>query len=204
MRWHAPTIVIAIPVSARWRAFSGVGAQPLGVGQPHIGERHVGDVQHGVEHLAAPDGHLSGVDEEDPAIGDHRQPFGPVGVEDVSSRPVQHPAVRVAVSGDSVVDRGARLLRVEPVADERRELRQCGQKRRRIGGAAEFLEHDRELHRVLRIGQLCPARVDVGLPQRRRIHSVLGDLADQGRRALLSHRVAHGVLPQPLISIELE
>ncbi len=147
---------------------------------------------------------VAGVDEEDAALGDHREPFGPVGVEDVSGRPVQHPAVGVAVGGDAVVDRRTGLLRVEAVAGERRELRQRRQERRRIGGAAEFFEHDRELDRVLRVGQLGPARIDVGLPQRRRVDAVLGDLAHQRRRALLADRVAHGVLPQPLISIELE
>ena len=94
MRWHAPTVVIAMPVSARWRRLLGIGVQPLGVGQPDAGEGHIGNVQHRVEHRAAPDGHRAGIDEEDPALGDHRQPFGPVGVEDVSCRSVQHPAAR--------------------------------------------------------------------------------------------------------------
>ncbi len=147
---------------------------------------------------------LVGVDEEDAAVGDDRKPLGAVGVEDVACGSVEHPAVGVAVGGDAVVDRRTRLLRVEAVADQGRELRQRGQERRRIGGAAELLEHDRELDGVLRVGQLGPARVDVGLPQRRRVDTVLGDLADQRRRALLAHRVADGVLPQPLIRIELE
>ena len=109
MRWHAPTMVIAIPVSARWRAFSASRVQPLGVGQPDACEGHVGDVQHRVEHLAAPDGDLAGVDEEHPAVGDHRKPIGAVAVEDVSCRSVEHPAVGVAVGGDAVVDRRTRL-----------------------------------------------------------------------------------------------
>ncbi len=147
---------------------------------------------------------LAGVDEEDPALGDHREPIGPVGVEDVSCRSVEHPAVGIAVGGDAVVDRRTRFLRVEPVADKRRELRQRGQERRRIGRAPQFLEHDRELDRVLRIGQLGPAGVDIGLPQRSRVDPVLGHLPNQRRRALLADGVAHSVLPQPLISIELE
>ena len=118
--------------------------------------------------------------------------------------PVEHPAVGVAVGGDAVVDRRTGLLRVEAVTDQRRELRQRRQERCGVGGAAEFFEHDRELDRVLRVGQLGPTRVDVGLPQRCGVNAVLGDLTHQRRRALLSDRIAHGVLPQPLIRIELQ
>ncbi len=110
----------------------------------------------------------------------------------------------VAVRGDPVVDRGAGTLGVEALTHQRGELRQRRQERRRIGGAAELLEHDRQLDRVLRVGQLRPARLDIGLPQRGRIDAVLGDAAHQRRRALFGHRVAHGLLPEPLISIELE
>ena len=53
---------------------------------------------------------------------------------------VEHPAVGVAVRGDPAVDRGARPLRVEPVAGQRRELGQRRQERRRIGRPAELLE----------------------------------------------------------------
>ena len=147
---------------------------------------------------------LVGVDEEDAAVGDHGEPLGPVGVEHVACGAVEHPALGVAVGGDAVIDRRAGLLRVEAVADQRRELRQRRQERRRVGGAAQLLEHDRQLDGVLRVGQLRPARVDVGLPQRRGVDAVLGDLTDQRRRALLADGVAHGVLPQPLIRIELE
>ena len=145
-----------------------------------------------------------GVDEDPAAVGDHGEPLRPVGVEHVACGAIQNPAVGVAVGGDALIDRRTGLLRVEAVADQRRELRQRRKERRRVGGATEFFQHDRELDRVLLVGQLRPARVDVGLPQRCRVDSVLRDLTHQRRRALLPHRVTHGVLPQPLIRIELE
>ncbi len=178
--------------------------QPLRVGQPHPVERDVRDVQDRVEHLAAPDGDFVGVDDEDAAVGDHGEPLGPVGIEHVLCGAVEHPALCVAVGRHAVIDRRTRLLRVEAVAHQRRELRQRRQERRRVGGAAQLLEHDRQLDGVLRIGQLRPARVDIGLPQRRGIDAVLGDLADQRRWTLLADGIADGVLPQPLIRIELE
>ena len=161
-------------------------------------------MQHGVEDLAAPDGRIGGVDQEDAALGDDGEPIGPVGVEHVTCRSVQHPAVGVAVGRNAFINGRTGLLRVEAVADQRRELRQRRQERRGIRGAAKFFQNDREFDRVLRVGQFGPPCVDVGLPKRRRVDSVLGHLANQRRRALFSHCVAHGVLPQPLIRIELE
>ena len=119
-------------------------------------------------------------------------------------RSVEHPPVGVAMRGDAAVYRGARVLRVESVACERCELGQRRQKRRRIRRPAKLLQHDRQLDRVLRVGQVCPAGIDVGLPQRCRIDTVFGDAANQRGRALFGHRIAHGLLPQPLIGVELQ
>src|SRR6185312_2809646 len=40
--------------------FLRIGVQPFGVGQPHTGDGHVGDVQYRVEYLAAPHGRVVG------------------------------------------------------------------------------------------------------------------------------------------------
>jgi hypothetical protein len=119
-------------------------------------------------------------------------------------RPVQHPAVGVAIGGDPAVDRSAGVLRVEPVADEWRELGECGQERGRVGGPAELLEDDCEFDGILGIGELGPTGVDVGLPQRRRVNAVFGDTAHQRGRALFGDGVTHRLLPQPLIVVELQ
>ena len=137
----------------------------------------------------------SGVDHEHTGGGDDREPLGAVAVEDMMRGAVEHPAVGVAARGDAAVDRRTRPLRVEAVARQRGELGQRRQERRRIGGPAEFLQHDRQLDGVLGVGQLRPARIDVGLPQRRRVDAVLGDAAHQRRRALLGHGVTYGLLP---------
>jgi hypothetical protein len=83
-------------------------------------------------------------------------------------------------------------------------LGQRREERGRIGGAAQLLEHDCQFDRVFRIGQLGPARIHIGLPQRARIDAVLGDAAHQRGRALLGDGVTDGLLPQPLIGVELQ
>ena len=167
----------------------------VGVGHVRTRERDLGDVEHRIEHRAAPGGGRTGVDDEHPRLGDDRELLGPVAVEHVMRRPVEHPAVGIAMRGNSAVHGGTGCLWVEAVAGQRGELSERREERGRIGGAAQLFQHDRQFDCVLRIRQLGPARVDVGLPQRCRIDTVLGDATDQGRRTLLGHRVPHGLLP---------
>ena len=182
----------------------GVHADPHRVGHPHVDERHLGDVQHRIEDRAAPRGDLVGVDDENTGLCNDREPLGSVTVEDVPGGAVEHPAVVDPVRSHAVVNRRARLSGIEPVTGQRGELRQRRQKGCRVGGPPQFLQHDRQFHRVFRVGQLGPTGVDVGRPQRRRVDPVLGDAANQRRRALLGHRVAHGLLPESLIGVELQ
>lgn len=169
----------------------GVGAHPGGVGHPDGVERDIGDVEHRIEDRAAAADGDGGIDDEYTGVGDHREAVGAVAVEYVPRGPVEYPAFGVADGADPVVDRRTRLLRIEPAGGERRVLRHRREERRRVGGAPHLLAHDRQLDGVLRIGQLRPARVDVALPQRRRIDPVLGDFADQRGRALFGDRVTH-------------
>ena len=98
MRWHAPTIVIAMPGQ---RDVAG----PLRVDVHAVGRRRTrtpandtsATCSTGSNTGAAPDGHLAGVDEEHPGVGDDREPLGAVAVEDVARGSVEHPAVGVAV-----------------------------------------------------------------------------------------------------------
>ena len=53
MRWQAPTVVIAMPISAMWRARSASVCSRSSSAQLHTGEGHIGDVQHRVEDLGA-------------------------------------------------------------------------------------------------------------------------------------------------------
>ena len=165
-------------------------------------------MQHRVEHGAAPPGQLLsravGFEHEHRGIGDHRQPFRAVAVQHVPRRAVQHPLLALPVRGDPAVDRGAGCPRVEPVTDQRGELAHGRQERGGIGRPPQFFENDRQLDGIRRVTQLGPAVVDVGLPDRGRIHAVLGDTPDQRRRTLLADGVPHGFLPEPLIGVEFQ
>jgi hypothetical protein len=135
------------------------------------------------------------VHQKNAGVGHDGESFSTVTVEDVMCGAVEHPALGVAVRGHSAIDGCACLRRIETIARQWRELGQCGQERRRIGGTTEFLEHDRQLDGVLRVGKFRPARVDVGFPQRCRINAILGYAPHQRRRALLGHGVSDGLLP---------
>ena len=124
-------------------------------------------------------------DDEHPAGGDDGEPLGSVPVQHETCGAVEQPAPCVAVGGHPVVDRRPGQGRIEPVAGQRRVLRQRRQERRRIG----------ELDGVLLVGQLRPAGFQVGLPERRGVLPTLGDPPHQRRRALLAHRVAYRLLP---------
>ncbi len=86
-------------MSATWRARSAIGVARRSVsGDLHTGERDLGDVEHRVEDRAAPGDRLVGVDDEHAGVGHDREPVGPIAVEHVTRRAVQHPAVGVAVA----------------------------------------------------------------------------------------------------------
>ncbi len=186
----------------------GVDLDAGGIGHPQSAECQVGDVQDGVEHGAASPGKLParfiGVDDEHRGIGHHRQPLGAIAVQYVPRGAVQHPLLAVAVNGDPAVDGGAGCLGVKPVGGQRRKLGHGRQKRGGISGASQLFEHDGQLDGGLGLVHLGPAVLYVGLPDRGRVDAVFGDTSDQRGRALLAHGVAHGFLPEPLISVEFQ
>src|SRR6202000_3100476 len=136
--------------------------------------------------------------------GHHREPVGAIAVEHMARRAVQNPTFAVTVCGHAVIHGGTGLVRVEPITGERRELAHRRQERGGIRRVPQLLEHDRQLHRTVRLAQLGKTLVQIGLPERARIDAVLGDATHQRGRTLLCDEVANGVLPQPLIGIELQ
>ena len=59
----------------------GIRVHPVVLAHPHVRKRHIGDVQHRVEHLGAGDLGVRRVDDEGPAVGDHRELLRAVTVE---------------------------------------------------------------------------------------------------------------------------
>ena len=141
-----------------------INGHPGAVGHPDLAEGHVGDMQDRVEYRNTPGRHLVRRDDEHSGTGHHRQPVGAITVEDMACRTVQHPAISVPVRRHPVVHGGTRLVRVEPIHRQGRELTHRREERAGIGGTTQLFEHDRQLDRADRIVQLGPAKVHVDLP----------------------------------------
>ncbi len=135
--------------------------QPVGLLDAQPVEGHFGDVQNRVEHIASPRGDAWRLCRIDDSAVDHEHP--PAGVTTRSARRDRRPArtstcppapsLSAPIGADPpVVDRRPPgLRRVEALSGQRRELRQRRQERGRVGRPAEFLEHDGQFDRVLRV-----------------------------------------------------
>ena len=199
MRWQAPTIVIAIPISAIWRArsvstltraVSGTRA-PANVTSATCSTGSNTELRR-LETCPATSAALTMTYR---GVGHHRQPLGAVSVQYLPGRAVQQPSIGIAASGDPGVDRGPGYLRLKPIHGQRRELAHRCQKWGGIGAAAQLFQRDGQLYRTVRVAQLSPAEIDVNLPHRARVDAVFGNTSDQRRRALFGDDIAHGFLP---------
>lgn len=118
---------------------------------------------------------------------------------------VEDPDPALTPGPHALDDRGARLPGSDQAyGNEGGELGERGEIGRRVGHAAQLLQHDGEFHHLRRIHEFGPAEVRVRAPQRLRVTVRVDDSAHQRRRALLGEDLADGLLPQPLVIVELE
>jgi hypothetical protein len=199
----AGTAACLVSAGTAGSCFAGAGAgADAGVGI--AGSRDVRDVPPLVERAGPLGGDLCGRDDPDAVIGQERDLAGPVRVEDILARAVEHAGARARVHA-GIVRAGTACARVvcaacagaavcagagfRQPAGRGKEPGRRGQEGRRIRDVAEFLHDDGQLDRRC----LQPAQLQVGRP-----------LPGLGQVPPLGEGLPDRLPQQPLILVELK
>ena len=167
----------------------------------HFVKAKVREVQHGIDCCDPTRYHGFRLDHEHTGGSHHGESVCTVRVEDVTSFTFENPTAAISACRDTAVHRGTGAILRDPITNQGCELGHCRQEGRRVTGAPEFFEQERELDKAFSAAEFRPALVEVPLPKRVGVGVALRDRTDKGGWALLGQRAPDRFAPKALVIV---